>query len=100
VVVPVHRLVVPETALTVGVKITVMASVVIHEPMLYRMFTEPGATPPTTPVVLTVAVAVAELVHVPPLTASVIDNVLPVHTVGEAGKRAAGPGLTVTVLVT
>ena len=64
------------------------------------MFTVPAAIALTVPVALTVAVPVAELLQVPPLIASVSVSVLPVHIVGEAGKRLAGPGLTVTILVT
>jgi hypothetical protein len=59
----------------------------------------PATTPPAIPVLPTVAMPVAELLQLPPLTASVRLWVLPVQIVGDAGKITAGPGLTVTVLV-
>ena len=60
----------------------------------------PAATPLTRPAELTVAIAADELLHVPPLTASVSVTVPAVHNTGVAGNMAAGPTLTVTVLLT
>jgi len=52
------------------------------------------------PVVLTEAVAGNELLHEPPLIASVRVRVPPAHSVGDAGDNAAGPVVIVISLVT
>jgi len=59
----------------------------------------PAVTPVTTPALLTVAIAAALLLQVPPLTAWPRASVEPAHT-GELPVIAAGATLTVIVLLT
>ena len=64
------------------------------------MFAVPAVTPVTTPVVLTVATAVLELLHTPPDMASERVVVLPVLTaVVHVMLPALASGLTVTAKV-
>jgi hypothetical protein len=65
---------------------------------VYVIFTAPPDTPVTTPVLLTVALLVFELVHVPPVVASDSTVVRVGHTVS-VPVIAAGP-LTVTGVLT
>ncbi len=58
----------------------------------------PVVTPPTTPDELTVATAVALLLHVPPVVVSRSVVVAPWHTLAVPVIKA-GSGLTVTMLV-
>jgi hypothetical protein len=83
-------------AVTTGAALTVTDEVVLLQPVVvfvYVNVTLPAATPVITPAFVTVAKAVFELVHVPPVVG---DNVavLPTHT--EAGAVTAGTALTVT----
>ena len=64
------------------------------------MLAVPTPTPVTIPPEVTVIIDVDELLHVPPVDASVSVSVLPVHIAGEDGESADGPGFTVTTFVT
>lgn len=64
---------------------------------VYVMITLPPLTPVTTPLLLTVALEVLELLHVPPGTDAKSAMVEPTQTVG--GPVTTGLGFTVTVVV-
>lgn len=67
---------------------------------LYDIVSRPGATPVTTPAVLTVAMVVLALVQVPPVTASARVPVDPTHTTdAPVMVPASGSGFTVTACI-
>ena len=86
-------------AVTVGNAFTVTDDVVLVHPVVPSVkvnVTEPGATPVITPALVTVAIEVLLLVHVPPLVGDKV-AVLPTHTA--AGAVTVGFALTVTDVV-
>ena len=83
-------------AVTVGNAFTVTDEVVLVHPVVPSVnvnVTVPAATPVITPALVTVAIAVLLLVHVPPLVGDKV-AVLPTHT--DAGAVTVGFALTVT----
>ena len=83
-------------AVTTGKAFTVTEEVVLLHPVVVDVkvkVTEPAATPVMTPALVTVAIALLLLTHVPPVVG---DNVavLPTHTV--AGAVTTGKAFTVT----
>src|SRR5205814_9571118 len=83
-------------AVTTGFALTVTDEVVLLHPVdvcVNVNVTEPADTPVVTPALVTVAIAVLLLVHVPPLVGDKV-AVLPTHT--EAGAVTVGFVLTVT----
>jgi hypothetical protein len=86
-----------------GLTVTAWVAYVVPQPfaMPYEINAVPALTPVTVPLVPTVAIPVAPLLHTPPGVASLSDVVAPAHTTGvpviPAG--AAGVVLTVTVAV-
>ena len=82
-----------------GAAMTVTIVVAEQLPSEYAMVAVPAATPLTIPPDVTVAMLVALLLHVPPVTASVSVIVVPVQTADEDGEMAAAPDITVTVLI-
>ena len=67
---------------------------------LYVIVADPAATPVTTPVALIVAIAVDELLHTPPLVASVRVVVLPTQTVFVPPMAAGVDGRALIVTAT
>ena len=83
-------------AVTVGSALTVTDEVVLLHPVVPSVnvnVTLPADTPVITPALVTVAMAVLLLVHVPPLVGDSV-AVLPTHT--DAGAVTVGFALTVT----
>jgi hypothetical protein len=83
-VVPIHKVVLPDIALTAGAvfTVTVLEATALPQLLLtvYDMIVVPGDIPETTPVALTEAVAAKPVLHVPPVTASARVVVAPLHT--------------------
>ena len=79
-----HTLVGPVMVPAKGVALTVMVLVAATVPqvllLVYEIIAEPAARPVTTPEVLTEAIDVAVLVHVPPATLLARALVVPIHT--------------------
>jgi len=101
-----HTAAAPEIVPEVGNALTVIAFVAVALPQLavvalYEMVTAPPDTPVTTPVLLTVARAVLELLHTPVEDVSESVIVEPTQT-DDAPEiaPASGRALTVTALVT
>ena len=97
VVAPAHTCSTPLIA--VGAKFTVITAVAIQPaPVVYVIVAVPSSAPLTTPAVFTGAVALALLLHVPPLVASASAVVAPRHM--PVLPEIADIGFTVTTLVT
>lgn len=82
-----------------GVGNTVTVLVTKQPAAVYVMFAVPDTNPFTSPDPVTVATLVRELAQVPPVVASANGAVVPAHKVPPP-VIAAGPGLTLTILVT
>jgi hypothetical protein len=104
VVLPAQTVAVPVMVPASGSGLTVTICVATAVPQLfvtvYDIVAVPADTPVTTPLVLTVAIPEAPVLHVPPLTELLNVVVLPAQTVAmPVIAPASGSGLTVTICV-
>ena len=101
---PAQTLATPGTAPAYGSGLTVTTVLAFATPQplvtVYNMFAMPCAIPVTTPEAFTVAIAVASLLHTPPVAPAVKVITDPTQTVAAPGiAPALGSGLIVTTAV-